>query len=102
MDKNGKAPSWTHHGEQDYGAVLLQVVLQSLWNPRASRLEGIAAVESNKDIEQLLLSSKRLSMCLVGKENGLEAKDVKEAFRQRQDTAPFSPSWTSISVNSAP
>ena len=31
----------THHGEQDYGAVILQVVLHSIaLNPRASRLEG--------------------------------------------------------------
>ena len=59
----------THHGEQDYGAVLLQVVLHSiaLESPRASRLEGKSkeAVETNKDIEQLLLSIQKAFDVLV-------------------------------------
>lgn len=60
MDKNGKAPIM---GRITVNRTMAQFSCKlsctpSLWNPRASRLEGKSkeAVETNKDIEQLLLS----------------------------------------------
>ena len=55
----------------------------SLWNPRASRLEGKSkeAVETNKDIGQLLLSIQKAFDVLVEKRTDFEAKDVKEALQ---------------------
>ena len=59
MDKNGKAPIM---GRITVNRTMAQFSCKlsctpSLWNPRASRLEGKSkeAVETNKDIEQLLL-----------------------------------------------
>lgn len=55
----------------------------SLWNPRASRLVGKSkeAVETNKDIGQLLLSIQKAFDVLVEKRTDFEAKDVKEALQ---------------------
>ena len=60
MDKNGKAPIM---GRITVNRTMAQFSCKlsctpSLWNPRASRLEGKSkeAVETNKDIELLLLS----------------------------------------------
>ncbi len=95
MDKNGKAPIM---GRITVNRTMAQFSCKlsctpSLWNPRASRLEGKSkeAVETNKDIEQLLLSIQKAFDVLVEKRTDLS--------RHRP---PFSPSWTSISVNSAP
>lgn len=108
MDKNGKAPIM---GRITVNRTMAQFSCKlsctpSLWNPRASRLEGKSkeAVESNKDIEQLLLSIQKAFDVLVEKRTDFEAKDVKEALQGSVKTQPppFSPSWTSISVNSAP
>lgn len=109
MDKNGKAPIM---GRITVNRTMAQFSCKlsctpSLWNPRASRLEGKSkeAVETNKDIEQLLLSIQKAFDVLVEKRTDFEAKDVKEALLCRaasRHRPPFSPSWTSISVNSAP
>ena len=108
MDKNGKAPIM---GRITVNRTMAQFSCKlsctpSLWNPRASRLEGKSkeAVESNKDIEQLLLSIQKAFDVLVEKRTDFEAKDVKEALQGSVKTQPppLSPSWTSISVNSAP
>ena len=107
MDKNGKAPIM---GRITVNRTMAQFSCKlsctpSLWNPRASRLEGKSkeAVETNKDIEQLLLSIQKAFDVLVEKRTDFEAKDVKEALQGSVKTQPpFSPSWTSISVNSAP
>ena len=74
----------THHGEQDYGAVLLQVVLHSIalessCQPKENKSKE--AVETNKDIEQLLLSIQKAFDVLVEKRTDFEAKDVKEALQ---------------------
>ena len=75
MDKNGKAPIM---GRITVNRTMAQFSCKlsctpSLWNPRASRLEGKSkeAVETNKDIEQLLLSHPKGIRCACGKENGL-------------------------------
>lgn len=107
MDKNGKAPIM---GRITVNRTMAQFSCKlsctpSLWNPRASRLEGKSkeAVETNKDIEQLLLSIQRHSMCLWKRKRTsrlrMSRRLCRAALRHRP---PFSPSWTSISVNSAP
>ena len=71
MDKNGKAPIM---GRITVNRTMAQFSCKlsctpSLWNPRASRLEGKSkeAVETNKDIEQLLLSIQKAFDVLVEK-----------------------------------
>ena len=85
MDKNGKAPIM---GRITVNRTMAQFSCKlsctpSLWNPRASRLEGKSkeAVETNKDIEQLLLSIQKSFDVLVEKRTDFEAKDVKEALQ---------------------
>ena len=85
MDKNGKAPIM---GRITVNRTMAQFSCKlsctpSLWNPRASRLEGKSkeAVEINKDIEQLLLSIQKAFDVLVEKRTDFEAKDVKEALQ---------------------
>ena len=93
MDKNGKAPIM---GRITVNRTMAQFSCKlsctpSLWNPRASRLEGKSkeAVETNKDIEQLLLSIQKAFDVLVEKRMDFEAKDVKEALQGSVKT-PFS------------
>ena len=85
LDKNGKAPIM---GRITLNRTMAQFSCKlsctpSLWNPRASRLEGKSkeAVETNKDIEQLLLSIQKAFDVLVEKRTDFEAKDVKEALQ---------------------
>ena len=85
MEKNGKAPIM---GRITVNRTMAQFSCKlsctpSLWNPRASRLEGKSkeAVETNKDIEQLLLSIQKAFDVLVEKRTDFEAKDVKEALQ---------------------
>ena len=85
MDKNGKAPIM---GRITVNRTMAQFSCKlsctpSLWNPRASRLDGKSkeAVETNKDIEQLLLSIQKAFDVLVEKRTDFEAKDVKEALQ---------------------
>lgn len=85
MDKNGKAPIM---GRITVNRTMAQFSCKlscspSLWNPRASRLEGKSkeAVETNKDIEQLLLSIQKAFDVLEEKRTDFEAKDVKEALQ---------------------
>ena len=85
MDKNGKAPIM---GRITVNRTMAQFSCKlsctpSLWNPRASRLEGKSkeAVETNKDIGQLLLSIQKAFDVLVEKRTDLAAKDVKEALQ---------------------
>ena len=75
MDKNGKAPIM---GRITVNRTMAQFSCKlsctpSLWNPRASRLEGKSkeAVEINKDIEQLLLSIRKAFDVLVEKRTDL-------------------------------
>ena len=93
MDKNGKAPIM---GRITVNRTMAQFSCKlsctpSLWNPRASRLEGKSkeAVETNKDIEQLLLSIQKAFNVLVEKRTDFEAKYVKEALQGSVKT-PFS------------
>ena len=93
LDKNGKAPIM---GRITVNRTMAQFSCKlsctpSLWNPRASRLEGKSkeAVETNKDIEQLLLSIQKAFDVLVEKRTYFEAKDVKEALQGSVKT-PFS------------
>ena len=93
MDKNGKAPIM---GRITVNRTMAQFSCKlsctpSLWNPRASRLEGKSkeAVETNKDIGQLLLSIQKAFDVLVEKRTNFEAKDVKEALQGSVKT-PFS------------
>ena len=93
MDKNRKAPIM---GRITVNRTMAQFSCKlsctpSLWNPRASRLEGKSkeAVETNKDIEQLLLSIQKAFDVLVEKRTDFEAKDVKEALQGSVKT-PFS------------
>ena len=93
MDKNGKAPIM---GRITVNRTMAQFSCKlsctpSLWNPRASRLEGKSkeAVETNKDIELLLLSIQKAFDVLVEKRTDFEAKDVKEALQGSVKT-PFS------------
>lgn len=85
LDKNGKAPIM---GRITVNRTMAQFSCKlsctpSLWNPRASRLEGKSkeAVETNKDIGQLLLSIQKAFDVLVEKRTDFEAKDVKEALQ---------------------
>ena len=85
LDKNGKAPIM---GRITVNRTMAQFSCKlsctpSLWNPRASRLEGKSkeAVETNKDIGQLLLSIQKAFGVLVEKRTDFEAKDVKEALQ---------------------
>ena len=85
MDKNGKTPIM---GRITVNRTMAQFSCKlsctpSLWNPRASRLEGKSkeAVETNKDIELLLLSIQKAFDVLVEKRTDFEAKDVKEALQ---------------------
>ncbi len=85
LDKNGKAPIM---GRITVNRTMAQFSCKlsctpSLWNPRASRLEGKSkeAVETNKDIAQLLLSIQKAFDVLVEKRTDFEAKDVKEALQ---------------------
>lgn len=75
MDKNGKAPIM---GRITVNRTMAQFSCKlsctpSLWNPRASRLEGKSkeAVETNKDIEQLLLSIQKAFYVFVEKRTDL-------------------------------
>ena len=75
MDKNGKAPIM---GRITVNRTMAQFSCKlsctpSLWNPRASRLEGKSkeAVETNKDIEQLLLSIQKAFDALEEKRTDL-------------------------------
>ena len=93
LDKNGKAPIM---GRITVNRTMAQFSCKlscspSLWNPRASRLEGKSkeAVETNKDIGQLLLSIQKAFDVLVEKRTNFEAKDVKEALQGSVKT-PFS------------
>ena len=108
MDKNGKAPIM---GRITVNRTMAQFSCKlsctpSLWNPRASRLEGKSkeAVETNKDIEQLLLSIQKAFDVLVEKRTDLPIPTIRDDTRRAasRHRPPFSPSWTSISVNSAP
>ena len=87
MDKNRKAPIM---GRITVNRTMAQFSCK-LSNPRASRLEGKSkeAVETNKDIEQLLLSIQKAFDVLVEKRTDFEAKDVKEALQGSVKT-PFS------------
>ena len=85
LDKNGKAPIM---GRITVNRTMAQFSCKlsctpSLWNPRASRLEGKSkeAVETNKDIDLLLLSIQKAFDGLVEKRMDFEAKDVKEALQ---------------------
>lgn len=107
MDKNGKAPIM---GRITVNRTMAQFSCKlsctpSLWNPRASRLEGKSkeAVETNKDIEQLLLSIQKAFDVLVERERTSRLRMSRRLCRAAsRHRPPFSPSWTSISVNSAP
>ena len=85
LDKNGKAPIM---GRITVNRTMAQFSCKlsctpSLWNPRASRLEGKSkeAVETNKDIDLLLLSIQKAFDGLVEKRMDFEAKDVKAALQ---------------------
>ena len=93
LDKNGKAPIM---GRITVNRTMAQFSCKlsctpSLWNPRASRLEGKSkeAVETNKDIDLLLLSIQKAFDVLVEKRMDFEARDVKEALQGSVKT-PFS------------
>ena len=87
MDKNRKAPIM---GRITVNRTMAQFSCK-LSKPRANRLEGKSkeAVETNKDIEQLLLSIQKAFDVLVEKRMDFEAKDVKEALQGSVKT-PFS------------
>ena len=81
MDKNGKAPIM---GRITVNRTMAQFSCKlsctpSLWNPRASRLEGKSkeAVETNKDIEQLLLSIQKAFDVLVEKRTDLPIPTIR-------------------------
>ena len=85
LDKNGKVPIM---GRITVNRTMAQFSCKLsctplLWNPRASRLEGKSkeAVETNKDIDLLLLSIQKAFDGLVEKRMDFEAKDVKEALQ---------------------
>lgn len=87
MDKNRKAPIM---GRITVNRTMAQFSCK-LSKPRANRLEGKSkeTVETNKDIEQLLLSIQKAFDVLVEKRTDFEAKDVKEALQGSVKT-PFS------------
>ena len=83
MDKNGKAPIM---GRITVNRTMAQFSCKlsctpSLWNPRASRLEGKSkeAVETNKDIGQLLLSIQKAFDVLVEKRAPMRALICRRA-----------------------
>ena len=85
MDKNGKAPIM---GRITVNRTMAQFSCKlsctpSLWNPRASRLEGKSkeAVETNKDIEQLLLSIQKAFDMLVEKSTDLPISTIRDDTR---------------------
>ena len=85
LDKNGKAPIM---GRITVNRTMAQFSCKlsctpSLWNPRASRLEGKSkeAVETNKDIDLLLLSIQKAFDVLVEK-----IPFRKNFYKKRQNT----------------
>lgn len=90
LDKNGKAPIM---GRITVNRTMAQLSCKlsctpSLWNPRASRLEGKSkeAVETNKDIEQLLLSIQKAFDVIVEKRTDFEAKEALQGSVKTQTT----------------
>lgn len=90
LDKNGKAPIM---GRITVNRIMAQLSCKlsctpSLWNPRASRLEGKSkeAVETNKDIEQLLLSIQKAFDVIVEKRTDFEAKEALQGSVKTQTT----------------
>ena len=80
LDKNGKVPIM---GRITVNRTMAQFSCKLsctplLWNPRASRLEGKSkeAVETNKDIDLLLLSIQKAFDVLVEKRMDFEANDT--------------------------
>ena len=95
MDKNGKAPIM---GRITVNRTMAQFSCKlsctpSLWNPRASRLEGKSkeAVETNKDIEQLLLSIQKVFDVLVKKRTDLHIPTIRDDTR-----SPASLRWRQV------
>ena len=95
MDKNGKAPIM---GRITVNRTMAQFSCKlsctpSLWNPRASRLEGKSkeAVETNKDIEQLLLSIQKAFDVLVEKRTDLTIPTIRDDTR-----SPASLRWRQV------
>ena len=95
MDKNGKAPIM---GRITVNRTMAQFSCKlsctpSLWNPRASRLEGKSkeAVETNKDIEQLLLSIQKAFYVLVEKRTDLPIPTIRDGTR-----SPASLRWRQV------
>ena len=95
MDKNGKAPIM---GRITVNRTMAQFSCKlsctpSLWNPRASRLEGKSkeAVETNKDIEQLLLSIQKAFDVLVEKSTDLPIPTIRDDTR-----SPSSLRWRQV------
>ena len=95
MDKNGKAPIM---GRITVNRTMAQFSCKlsctpSLWNPRASRLEGKSkeAVETNKDIEQLLLSIQKAFDVLVEKRTDLPIPTMIDDTR-----SPASLRWRQV------
>ena len=95
MDKNGKAPIM---GRITVNRTMAQFSCKlsctpSLWNPRASRLEGKSkeAVETNKDIEQLLLSIQKAFDVLVEKSTDLPISTIRDDTR-----SPASLRWRQV------
>ena len=95
MDKNGTAPIM---GRITVNRTMAQFSCKlscspSLWNPRASRLEGKSkeAVETNKDIEQLLLSIQKAFDVLVEKSTDLPISTIRDDTR-----SPASLRWRQV------
>ena len=95
LDKNGKAPIM---GRITVNRTMAQFSCKlscspSLWNPRASRLEGKSkeAVETNKDIEQLLLSVQKAFDVLVEKSTDLPISTIRDDTR-----SPASLRWRQV------
>ena len=95
MDKNGKAPIM---GRITVNRTMAQFSCKlsctpSLWNPRASRLEGKSkeAVETNKDIEQLLLSIQKEEMYLRKRERTFPIPTIRDDTR-----SPASLRWRQV------
>ena len=104
MDKNRKAPIM---GRITVNRTMAQFSCK-LSKPRANRLEGKSkeAVETNKDIEQLLLSIQKAFDVLVEKRTDFEAKDVKEALQGSVKTPfplrkPMSRCWRMVTNGSS-
>ena len=95
MDKNGKAPIM---GRITVNRTMAQFSCKlsctpSLWNPRASRLEGKSkeAVGTNKDIELLLLSIQKAFDVLVEKKMDLPIPTIRDDTR-----SPASLHWRQV------